>query len=365
MDVQIQALADAGDAYQFGRRQAEQLKKTPLYLKHASRRKKSIRRYQTDLHEAKRWLLDWSPGLWEELHGLADGLEWRLEDVVHEYAGYQESWKKSGCSAMMRNGLYARNYDYHPKTYDGRFVLWKPSGGSGAAHIGFAQRMIGRMDGMNEHGLAIGYHFVNRIAPTDGWICCTLARIVLDQCRNVPEAEHLLKEMPHRHAFNYSLADRTGRFSVVEGSGQSVNVLRKSGGVCTNHFRTPGKLTENRHRTEESEHRLEHLKDLRHEFSDPASGYDFLNNSAHGIVKHDYRNWSGTIHTAVYDTVNLEVTAGIGPDAVPVTISLKKWLENGRFPVKKLRGALPQPDGGDHLAQQADSFTDNDSFSTM
>ncbi|MFC4735790.1 C45 family autoproteolytic acyltransferase/hydrolase [Bacillus daqingensis] len=350
MKISIEALEGRGDAYQFGLKQAERLKQTVLYHKHVRRRKKSIRRYTTDFLATKAWIQEISPDLWAELEGLSEGLGWRFEDIVHEYAGYQQSWIKSGCSALMGEGIYGRNYDYHPKTYDGRFVMYQPL--SGYASVGFAQRIIGRMDGMNEKGLAIGYHFVNRISPEDGFICCSIARLVLDSCSSVPEAVKLLQEIPHRHSFNYSLADSDGRTAVVEASAKGAVELNHNGGACTNHFRAEEKQRENRHMTMESEQRLRRLFELKKTAAAQAGTFELLNSTKHKIAKKEYGNWSGTIHTAVYDTTNLQVTIGIGTDAVPVVISFSDWLKGSRFIVKKLRGQIEFEDGMEHLGIQ-------------
>ncbi|CAM3728211.1 C45 family autoproteolytic acyltransferase/hydolase [Alkalicoccus chagannorensis] len=350
MEVNIFAMDGRHDAYEFGLNQARALIRTPLYRKHAGRRRKSIRKYTTDVKEVRTWVEALIPDLWEEMEGISDGLQWQLEDVIHEYGGYQQSWVKSGCSAFMTPHLYARNYDYHPKTYDGRFVLWQPE--RGAAHVGFAQRMIGRMDGMNEHGLALGYHFVNRISPEDGFICCTLARFVLESCRNTEEAVEALKRLPHRHSFNYSISDAAGSSAVVEGSGKGAEVLWDHGHVCTNHYRLPDKQKENRHRTEESIQRLQRLSSLYHGDMTPSEAFYRLNHLEYGVAKTDYGNWSGTIHTAVYDTRGLKVTAGIGVDARPAVIDFGSWLRGEKLRLRSLRGKIPVPAGGEHLLKE-------------
>ncbi|NJP37308.1 C45 family autoproteolytic acyltransferase/hydolase [Alkalicoccus luteus] len=356
MKISIEALEGRGDAYQFGLKQADRLKQTVLYNKHVRRRKKSIRRYTTDFRETKAWIEEISPDLWAELEGLSEGLGWRFEDIVHEYAGYQQSWIKSGCSALMGRGVYGRNYDYHPKTYDGRFIMYQPT--SGYASVGFAQRIVGRMDGMNEKGLAVGYHFVNRISPEDGFICCSIARLILDSCASVPEAVRLLKELPHRHSFNYSLADSAGRTAVVEASAKGAVELQSDEGACTNHFRAPSKLSENRHMTKESEQRLERLVELKRGSDSANDTFNLLNKTKYGIAKKEYGNWSGTIHTAVYDTVSLNVNVGIGTDAVPVGISFADWLKGSRFIVRKLRGQIDFEDGMEHLGVQLPERSD-------
>ncbi|PYZ95121.1 acyl-CoA--6-aminopenicillanic acid acyl-transferase [Salipaludibacillus keqinensis] len=347
MKIEVNVLQGRGNAYTFGVNQAKALKDTPLFQKHLNRRKKSIRKYTSDYQVAKQFMHTYSPSLIEEVQGIADELGWSVQDVMHEYGGYQQSWKKSGCSAIMKDGVYGRNYDYHPKTYDGRFVLWQPN--HGFAHIGFAQRMIGRMDGMNEKGLALGYHFVNRLRPEDGFICTSIARFVLDSCENVSQAVERLKDIPHRHAFNYSLADRSGNSMVVEASSKGVNVMDEHLGACTNHFQTLTKLNENRYKIEESQSRLVKLQRFQKGKPSAENIFQFLNDRKYGICKLDYRNWSGTIHTAVYDTKNLEVNVGIGVDALKVRFSFEDWLKGKKTVIRKIRGVLPEIEGTDHL----------------
>ncbi|WP_246056046.1 C45 family autoproteolytic acyltransferase/hydolase [Alteribacter natronophilus] len=357
MDIQVDVTEGRGSPYRFGVMQGEKIKHSKLYPVHAKRRKKSLKSYTADIKEAEKMFMHFAPEIWEELEGAAEGLGWSLEDTVHEYGGYQQDWVKSGCSSIMYNGLYGRNYDYHPKTYDGRFVLWQPDRGKGYSIIGFAQRVVGRMDGMNEKGLAAGYHFVNRLRPSDGFICTTIARMILSRCTNVGDAVHMLKEIPHRHAFNYSLMDSSGDRAVVEASGKGVEVRRNSSSGCTNHFEE--KKGENRHRTGESVSRLHLLEDYSRDFSgskSPAGDlFSVLNDEKRGVAKREYGNWSGTIHTAVYDTVNLSATVGVGIDSHPVTISFSEWLNGKPLRIKKVNGLLPWDGEVTHLQKQGGS----------
>ncbi|WP_052158985.1 C45 family autoproteolytic acyltransferase/hydolase [Halobacillus sp. BBL2006] len=216
-----------GSYFDFGHFQVEKLKSTPLYQVHKSRRRKSLRRYTIVKKDVRRLFLEYASGVWEELHGLVEGLQWPFDDVIHEYSGFQQDWVKSGCSVMTGNGFFARNYDYHPKTYEGRLLIFQPN--DGVATIGPGQRIIGRTDGMNEHGHCVGYNFVNRVKPEDGLICCTLTRIVLEAAKNVEEAVELLKSLPHRHSFNYVLFDATGKTRIVEASSRGVRIKIRGG----------------------------------------------------------------------------------------------------------------------------------------
>ncbi|KIL45456.1 hypothetical protein KP78_30000 [Jeotgalibacillus soli] len=55
---------------------------------------------------------------------------------------------------------------------------------------------------MNEKGLVVGYHLVNRRNAAEGFICTTIARFLLDTCATTEEAIDLLKPIPHRQVFN-------------------------------------------------------------------------------------------------------------------------------------------------------------------
>ncbi len=48
----------------------------------------------------------------------------------------------------------------HPATYDRSYLLYQPTD-SGLAQIGPVSRVTGRMDGMNESGLTMGYNFMH------------------------------------------------------------------------------------------------------------------------------------------------------------------------------------------------------------
>ncbi|MGI8315274.1 C45 family autoproteolytic acyltransferase/hydolase [Halobacillus mangrovi] len=323
-----------GNDYDFGLYQAKHFKKTPLYQVHKNRRKKSIRRYTINKQEVRRFFIHYAPGLWEELQGLADGLGWGLAEVLHEYSGFQQDWVRSGCSVMTGEGFFARNYDYHPKTYEGRFLLFKPN--NGFASIGPGQRLIGRTDGMNEHGLCIGYNFVNRIKPEDGLICCTITRIILETAKNVREAVELLTELPHRHSFNYILYDREGNSRIIEGSPRGVKV--KTGQVCTNHF--DELASENRKHLTDSMERMDRLEQFYGTINTGKEAFYFLNRTSQPIFSKNYSRWSGTIHTSCYFPVEGSMMFGLGGDASPVLISFKRWLENGKTPLKRILGKL-------------------------
>ena len=87
-----------------------------------------------------------------------------------------------------------RNYDYHPATYDGRYLLFQPNDG-GLAQIGPTSRVTGRMDGMNEAGLTMGYNFMHRKHPANGF-CMLYDWSSCFRYKDVDEAVRFLKRTP-------------------------------------------------------------------------------------------------------------------------------------------------------------------------
>ena len=102
-------------------------------------------------------------------------------------------------------------------------------------------------------GLTMGYNFMHRKHPANGFVCYMIGRLVLEYCKDVDEAVRFLKELPHRSSFSYILMDRKLNHAIVEVTPRSFDVRYDK--VCTNHFEI---LThENRNYTKESRERLE------------------------------------------------------------------------------------------------------------
>jgi predicted choloylglycine hydrolase len=155
-----------------------------------------------------------SPALWAEIGGLADGLGISMERAVFRFGNDGLRLPTGGCSAAIHPTVYGRNYDFQPRRYGARLAVVQPAGSF--ASVGASEILAGRLDGMNERGLIVGLHRV-RISPRlPGFSSVVIVRMVLDQCASTAEAIGLLRRLPHAMGYNYSLLDADGVAAVVE-----------------------------------------------------------------------------------------------------------------------------------------------------
>ncbi|WP_164670072.1 C45 family autoproteolytic acyltransferase/hydolase [Virgibacillus doumboii] len=324
-----------GTHYEFGYMQGELLKDSLTITNRKKQWRVRRPRFTIDVNEAKEAITSFAPGVWEELIGMQDALEWDMSDVLQEFGGYRLEYVRSGCSIFTGNDYMIRNYDYHPKTYEGRYTIFQPSDG-GYAVIGPSQRITGRMDGMNEKGLVMGYNFMHRKKPGDGFICNMIGRIILERCADVKEAVQTLKEIPHRHSFSYTVLDKNEETFVVEATPRGVQVRRSN--MCTNHFERM--KDENRHHLDDSYKRLEAIKKQQKDATDGYKAFRMLNDTDKGIFSKQYRNWAGTIHTAAYYPKQQKAWFALGGDREPMIFNFKSWLKGEQVKTKRVLGEV-------------------------
>ncbi|SDC29507.1 Predicted choloylglycine hydrolase [Pelagirhabdus alkalitolerans] len=325
-----------GTHFEFGLEQGKKLKQSTLLknrVKQFQHREK--RHFQTDVNEAEKLLNRFAPELLDELAGLAEGLDWSIDQAMRYFSGYYFEYGKSGCSIVTGENYLVRNYDSHPSGYDGRVVLYQPTDG-GYGSLGPSMFVTGRTDGMNEKGLVVGYNFTNRIGAGDGFICHTIARILLEKAANVSEAIDLLQSMPHRTSFSYVLFDKNHQSKIVEATPRSV--VTRDSLACTNHFHH---LTEeNRYQNDESIQRLEQIHKKWNPHQSPQNAYQALNQKRASIFQTTYKKWSGTLHTTLYEPDKLTMRISLGADRQPVLLDFNQFLKGEKVWVKKIYGEL-------------------------
>lgn len=338
-----------GSHFDFGYKQGELLRNSLTLKNRENQWKVRKPRFIIDPKEAKAAFDAFAPQIWEELLGFQEALKWPLERTLTEFGGYRVDAKPSGCTILTGDGYLVRNYDYHPKTYEGRIIFFEPTDG-GYATAGPSQRITGRSDGINEKGLVMGYNFMNRKKTKDGFICGMIGRLVLETCANTQEAISLLKEIPHRNSFSYIVYDLNGETFVVEASPREVKVRQSN--ACANHFEL---LThENRHHLDDSKRRLKTARDSRP--ADALEAFRLMNDVDKGVFSKLYSSWAGTIHTSAYFPEELELWFALGGDQEPVSLDFGRWLHGEALQVEKVTGEVDTDIPFAHMDEGADWF---------
>ena len=331
----VDVLQCRGSSYVVGKQMAEGFLKTTRGS--TFHRRKGHQPSGFILKDAQAALCTYAPNIWEELHGLADGLKISLERAAAQYSNSRLSYPRRGCSSVMTNALYGRNYDYSPRRYDPTLVAIQPNGVH--ASLAFADRFTGRVDGINEHGLCVGLHFVNYRPVRPGLVCILIVRMLLDQCATTQEAVRLLTRIPHGQPFNYSVLDTTGAAAVVEASPLAISVRDGRQLACTNHFQI-AKLGRYNRRNAGSHRRLPPLETLSRAELSPEQLFAALNHAGSPVFDHAYRSGSGTLHTFVCEPAERTMLVGVGGDASPQRIYFENWTRGASLGLSKLEGQL-------------------------
>ena len=292
----------------------------------------------TNTQTAKQLLQKHCPQLIHEMERLSAGSALSVATVLRLYSGYSISFPEMGCTALVKDGMYVRNYDFSPALYDARLVFSNPE--NGYASIGFSQQIIGRLDGMNEYGLVVGLHFVNHEYSEEGFIASTIVRILLEQCKTIEEACMLIKEIPHGYCYNYSMTDCSGRAIVVEATPQKQVIKRENPLICTNHFESIHLIEKNKKMIEGSIHRKRFLTKLLEEELSITAVYQHFNAENSPLFYDNYHEYFGTLHTIIYQPKTLKILVGIGGNAQPIAFSFKEYLARALTLPKEIKGII-------------------------
>ena len=325
-----------GTHYDFGYMQGQQLKNSPILPNRERQwRKRENRHFIVDPETSMNMLRKIAPQVLDEIQGLADALELDITEAFKKFGGYYLELTRSGCSIFTGNDFFVRNYDSHPRGYEGRYIFYQPTD-QGYAFMGPTMQITGRIDGMNEKGLVIGYNFTHTKKSADGFMCSMIARLVLETCADTDEAVALLKDIPHRHSFSYVVQDSRGIPYVIEASPRNVAVRQSN--ICTNHFHMLHE--ENRYRQEESLQREQNIMNKQQNTSKPYEAFKIMNSLNEGIASTKYDASAGTIHTSVYMPKELKALFVIGLNRKPVIFDFNKWLQGKDINITKIKGEL-------------------------
>ncbi|PHK49493.1 C45 family autoproteolytic acyltransferase/hydolase [Staphylococcus edaphicus] len=334
--VKSDILTHRGSHFDLGIQTAQWMQHTPLLKNREKEWKKRMPRFDIHIKATYDIFQIYAPQIWEEIRGMQEVLNLPTSQMILNFAHYRFTpLKHSGCTVYLGQDYMVRNYDYHPATYDGRYLLFQPNDG-GLAQIGPTSRVTGRMDGMNETGLAMGYNFMHRKHPGDGFVCYMIGRLILQYCKDVPEAIKLLKEIPHRSSFSYIVMDKHLNHAIIEVSPRAIDVRYDN--TCTNHFKL---LThENRNYTKESTERLDRLIKQVPTQLEKTDAFTLFNNPEFEIYSKLFKSWSGTIHTSMYEPQSLTTHIALGENQIPTKIDFQQWLNGEPLKINELTGQI-------------------------
>lgn len=330
-----------GTPYEIGRAQALAFAATPkgrAFL----RRTMIVRPRWFDIRGEERAFAKFSPALWAEIGGLAEGLGISMERAALCFGNDGLRPPTGGCSAVISATVYGRNYDFRPRHYGARLAIVQADGSY--ASLGASELLTGRLDGMNERGLTIGLHLVRTSPRYPGLSSVLIVRIILDQCASTAQAVALLRRLPHAMAYNYSLLDADGVAAVVEAVPGSVAVRTGPWLACTNHFQSSLLRPLNR-RAAHSQARLPPLEVLASRATSAEETFVALNRSTSPAFHHGYLRGAGTLHTIVSEPAKRRLLVGIGGDAAALDedmldVDLDQWVGGVDLPVTHLEGQL-------------------------
>jgi len=150
------------------------------------------------------------------------------------------SFAAAGHATKDGKTIFGRNYDmfYWMKKGAETYATY-PKGANSS--IGNTDIFIGREDGINDRGLAVGLAAVHSEGMKPGFIFPIVVRLLLDKCADVDEAIKLATKIPHLKSMTYLLADKSGKMAALEVTTNKIHVRQPSSDyiIITNQFQDP------------------------------------------------------------------------------------------------------------------------------
>ena len=329
-----------GTSYQVGRMQAERILDDPQRRSFLTPTLPFLKRYSE--REAQRELAffdEHCPGIGDEVQGAADALGVSVADLAFLGGTPKAPEGAGGCShlAVLASAtadghlLVGQNEDSGLGDLDLRLCTTRVKGK--AAHIGFSDMIMGRVQGMNEHGLCVTTSWGAPMVWPEGKGLPYFAavRTLLDRCATVEGALGVLASLPIAWCTNFIVADRGGQAALVEVAGEHRAVkwigLRAEAAprdrfLCaTNHYALPAMEPYDVARRRESVARQRTItallqKALPHVGKETVRG--ILSDPApEGVCLHHYSSGLGTLWSMIFDGTERTVEVCFGAPSSP------------------------------------------------
>lgn len=274
---------------------------------------------EQEVDEAIKIYETYCPGLMDEVTGFAEEAKVEVRDVVYFWMSYLVP----RCSGMAILGnkmvdgqtRLARNYEFSLEEED--LAVCQLHAEGKYAHIGGANVVFGRTEGINECGLAVAMascgipvsNIEGMKAPkVRGLQFWAVIRSLLDNCKDVEEALQLANKMPIAFNVNLFLADAKGNAVLLETidghkAYRKISEVTKEQYVCaTNHIVLPEILEYEpigmRNSIVRHKQQLKFLEGKEQLSEDQIK--DFLTTKyPEGMTTYFYKDWFGTIKSVV------------------------------------------------------------------
>src|SRR5690625_6614436 len=97
---------------------------------------------------------------------------------------------------------------------------------------------------------------------------------------------------------------------------------------------------ENRYHLDDSYQRMEAIQSQQSQATDAYQAFRMLNDTDRGVFSSQYKNWSGTIHTAAYFLKKKKAWFALGGDRIRLIVVFAYWLQGEIVTKKCILGKL-------------------------
>ena len=323
-----------GSAYEIGRQQAEILnKENPKGAKwFASANVDPEKMGFGSFEDLQVFYEEYCPGIGDEIVGFADGLNVgpdRLQIYNPPIYNPGNCSQIAVLSSAADDGhvYVGRSYEFHHDQNDLRLCTARIKGK--VRHIGFTELLLGRDDGMNEHGLCVtfsGGGTFKREPRRRGFNFFLIVRTLLDNCRSVDEAVKHLQKIPMSGFWNFLVTDKNGSAALLQffdgeyevkqiGKNPNENYL-----FSTNHYLLPRMVKYQKYAGDwilkNSKKRYELIGATLSRKEPKISKEDIrklLSKEIYeGLCGHYYTDYFGTLFSIIYDLTDLKAEICFG-----------------------------------------------------
>jgi predicted choloylglycine hydrolase len=323
-----------GSSYEVGCQQAEILKKqNPESAKWFGSAEVNPKKLGfNDFEELQSSYEETCPGITDEIQGFADGLSVNSNRLqLYNPPIYQPS----NCSQFValssvtddKHVYVGRSYEFNHNENDFRLCTVRIKGK--VKHIGFTELLLGRDDGINDHGLCVtfsGGGTFKRQPTKRGFNFFLLIRTLLDNCRSVAEAVEHLKRTQVAGFWNFLMTDKDSNAALMQffDGEYSVKQIGKDSTeqylFSTNHYVLPDMVKYQKYAGDwilkNSKERFKLIEATLSQAAPNISKEDIrtlLSKEIYdGLCGHYYTDYFGTLFSVIYDLTKLKADICFG-----------------------------------------------------